>query len=364
VTPPVAELAVVMAPIESSPTQPPETMGGGQHHPPASPSPLVARCVCPAREQAGPIHQQTPIPNHHLTTMDPHLWSNFIALFIQMKEHAASSESHWLDLPRHRATAKAFAERNLHRIPASAFYKLRHDFLEFYCLALGYPEYKPAIGPTRCFDRYGLLNDIMAHRAAIMREPIRRERSHDDQLLTKGNLPSAGCPLSDDEVVDASPCQPTHSPDTPSPPELRIPSIRVPSNPDQSGGGPALVPPRGEKSSTAPSPLPPSLITKRDLLHYSAGDYVKYLKGRVILWCLSLMPWMPSSPRMTTHPLPTKLIVLMPSHTLPSCINHFSISWLMTSSSSIGKGSLQFASPTTSRSIAAQSIKTSSTISC
>jgi hypothetical protein len=68
VTPPVAELAVVMAPIESSPTQPPETMGGGQHHPPASPSPLVARCVCPAREQAGPIHQQTPIPNHHLTT--------------------------------------------------------------------------------------------------------------------------------------------------------------------------------------------------------------------------------------------------------------------------------------------------------
>ena len=81
--------------------------------------------------------------------MDLRLQSNFISLFIQMKEHAHSSGSHWLDLPRHRAAAKAIAERNLLSIPIphSEFYKLDHAWLEFYCMALGYPEYKPAFGP-------------------------------------------------------------------------------------------------------------------------------------------------------------------------------------------------------------------------
>jgi hypothetical protein len=68
--------------------------------------------------------------------MDTHLRFNFIALFIQMGENADSFDSHWLHLTRHRAAVKAITERDLHRIPASAFFELRHDLLEFHCMAL------------------------------------------------------------------------------------------------------------------------------------------------------------------------------------------------------------------------------------
>jgi hypothetical protein len=148
--------------------------------------------------------------------MDPILRSNFIALFIMMKEHAASSDSHWLDLPRHRAAAKAIAERNLLRVPAAEFYELSHEFLEYYCMVLGYPGYKPAIGPQDGFDRHWLLVNLLTHRANMASELARQARLRLDQFLEKSN--SRAGPSSSDEVV-RSPSPSTSSPTPSSDPE-------------------------------------------------------------------------------------------------------------------------------------------------
>jgi hypothetical protein len=140
--------------------------------------------------------------------------------------------------------------------------------LEFYCMVLGYPEYKPAIGPTRCLDRQWLMDRLLLHRDTITTEPVDQAGRPSDQVLS--DYSSAEHPSDADEVV-TPPRPPTHSPNPPSPPEQRTLQIRVPPGPTNSGGGSDVVPSKGGEFSTIPSPssIPP--INKHDLLYHSGG---------------------------------------------------------------------------------------------
>jgi hypothetical protein len=110
------------------------------------------------------------------------------------------------------------------------------------------------------------MDSLILHRDTITTEPADQASHPSDQVLSE--YWSAGRPSSANEVVESSrpPILPTHHHLQNTDP-FKFVFLLAPTL----WGGSDVVPSRGEKSSTAPSPSPSLTITKRDLLHYSGG---------------------------------------------------------------------------------------------